>query len=167
MAFSNRMQFIARTTLTGTASSVSFQNISSLYRKFHVIAFIVKDATTNTVNVRFNNDSGANYAFEDLTANGATAAGARTTGSTAITPSTSIAASSYGLLTLDIAKPLTSTTGRVVAHMSKDGNATGIFLNEIAGEWTNTTNLISRIDILAVTGNFAAGTLVLLYGSRD
>lgn len=162
------MEFIARTQLSGAAPSVSFQNIPTDFRKFFVIAYIVNDANIKTLNLTFNNDTAGNYALQSLKAAGVALTGARLTAQTKIYLSNSnLAASSVGLSVIEISKPVAGEVARVTIRTSLDITADGISVDVIAGEWTNTADLISRVDIAASSNNFAAGTRVLLAGSRD
>ena len=168
MSVSRRLEFIARTQLTGTAASVSFATGLSGFQKFFLVCYGIGDGSSHRQLLRINNDSGANYAYQGLSADGATVAGARTTGATSINLHEwyPVKASSVGMTVIEISKPVAGEVARVTARAGGDP-AAGIAFEATAAEWTNTADVISRIDILNNTANFAAGTRILLYGSKD
>ena len=160
-------EWIDTQVLGGDAASVSFTPLSDEYRRWIVSVYIVNDANAKGVNLRFNGDSGTNYAYQDLSATSTTVAVSRITGFSAIQSGAgSIAASSVGQIVYVISKPAAGVVARVTAGLSKDIVTDGIALNAIGGEWTNVAALITRIDVLAVSNNFAAGTRVVLFGAR-
>ena len=166
MAASRRMEFIARTQLTGTAASVSFATGLSGFTKFFLVAYIVNDANTKSLWLRFNADAGANYAYQYVSATGATVAGARVTGAAQVVFNTTavLAASEAACIVIEISKPVAGEVARITARAGY--NATIIY-EASAAEWTNTADLINRIDVLASSNNITTGTRILLYGSRD
>ena len=164
MAVTSRMEFIARTQLTGTAASVSFATGLSGFTKFFVVAYIVNDANAKSVSLTLNNDAvGANYAYQYLDATGATVSSGR--GVTQNITVGTMDASTAALFILEISKPVAAEVARYTIRAATQ--TTGIVFDAWAREWTNTSAVISRIDVGAVANNFAAGTGCLLYGSRD
>lgn len=169
MGATKRMEFIARTTLTGAAASVSFNPVPSDFRKFFLVGYLVKDGTADEPLLRLNNDSGANYVEEELSVTSTTVAVERKTAQTSIelTANNAIGASDVGLIMIEISKPLAGEVARVTNRTSFVDPSLFIWYAALAAEWSNTAALISRIDILAASGNFAANTTILLWGSRD
>lgn len=165
MSATRRLEFIARTQLTGAAASVSFATIDTDFRKFFLVCYIVNDANAKSVAVRFNNDTtGANYYYQFLDESGTSEMAGRGNSDT-ITVWT-MAANTTGLFILEISKPVAGEVARfsIRGAYLYLGN---IVWDEWAKEWSNTAALISRVDVVAASNNFAAGTRILLYGSRD
>ena len=150
--------------LASAAASVSFQSIPAQYVMFRLRCEIIKDASGATVSLRFNNDSGANYDYQRLTGNGATVAGARATGGTSIPMTLSIDASSTTTFGVVIAKPIAGANGLTVSDCVY--TATDLTSTYHAGRWANTADLINRIDVINSVGNFAAGSIFYLEGSK-
>jgi len=170
MAVTSRMEFIARTQLTGAAASVSFQTGLSGFTKFFFVFYLENDANAKDVKLRLNNDSGTNYSAQWLQASGGTVSGNRLSGTfdhLRINRSTTFAASSVMLGRMEISKPVAGEVARITMSLSFDGTSVGILYQPMAAEWSNTADLINRIDVSADSGNYAAGTRILLYGSKD
>lgn len=169
MSATRRLEFIARTQLTGAAASVSFQNIPTDFRKLFLVCYVVKDANLGGIDIRFNNDTANNYINQKLKAIAATVTAARTAAQSWIdlTVDENVAANSVCLAVAEISKPVAGEVARVTARTAYDQNASGIAAAFAAGEWTNTTDLINRIDVFNDNVNFAAGTRIVLYGARD
>ena len=148
-------------TLAAPASSISFTGIDTTYKMFRVTAYVIKDATAGGVFMRLNNDSGANYDWQRLYGS-ATVAGSRSTGQAQWETSYSYPLSAGDTLTI------TATIGKQLAGspamgiIESAGARTDIERASFAGIWSNTADLISRIDLIASAGNFAAGSVVVL-----
>ena len=154
-------------TLAAPAASMT-ATVDTAYRMFRVTFFPVKDATDGTLSLRLNADSGANYAYQDISADSTTVDGARVTGATAIVLDTDglMDGSSAGLFTIEVEKPLTTTPARTTSQASYM-QTTGPALNyeAISGEWANTADLIDEITVLASAGDFAIGSRMLIEGA--
>ena len=72
-------EVIGYKVLTATAASVRF-DFQPMYRMVQVDGFILRDANANTTQLRINNDSGANYAYQYINADDITVASARASG---------------------------------------------------------------------------------------
>jgi len=153
-------------TLAAPAASMT-ATVDTAYRMFRVTFFPVKDSTDGTLSLRLNADSGANYAYQDITADSTTVDGAGVTGAAAIVLDTDglMDGSSAGLFTIEIKKPLTTTPARTTSQASYM-QTTGPALNyeAISGAWANTADLIDEITVLASAGNFAIGSRLLVEG---
>lgn len=145
--------------LESAAASVSFPGISTTYRMFRVTAYIVKDGTNGQVRLRLNADSGSNYDDQLLRGDNTTVSASRTTSATQLTTGNTITASNVAAIEIVIAKQLAASTAMMLSRMFM-GSAQ--ILDSKAGRWNNTADLISRIDLLSSSGNFAAGTTVVL-----
>lgn len=170
MGATNRLEFITRTTLTATASSISFQNIDTSFKKFFLLALVQNDANAKILYMRLNNDSGLNYNNQTLAANNTTITGQLVAGHPNImidNNNGSIQANDRAFFIVDFVKPSTSLIARFVTMHGNSaiGNTPRYETN--AGNWNNTTASINRVDIIASVGNMAAKTVIMLCGSKD
>ena len=160
VAESGVWQHVETQVLASPAASVSFTGlVPSPF--FRLTAYIQNDANVKAVFIRFNNDSAGNYVRQQISASSTSVAGTRDTAQTQIQPDLSPAlaasqASSFGFI---FAKPSAGVKAQAVGQMGF--NASPV-LALTGGEWNNTADLISRIDVLASSNNFAAGTSIRL-----
>lgn len=151
--------------LATTAASVSFASIPAQYVMFRLRYEIIRDGTTSSYNFRFNNDSGANYSYEYLMGDNATVSSGRVTGATSINTSYfAVEASGHASGELVIAKPIAGAAGLVVG--GRAAVQTNIRVDSLVGIWSNTADLINRIDITSNVDNLAAGSIFILEGSK-
>jgi len=158
------------TTLTAAAASINTGTLSQAYRDLRVEIFARGDtaATSTAVTMRINGDSGANYNFEQIRANGAAAGGTSSTGQNS------------GNVLLNM--PANTGTANVFANTSlridnytaivgfKTWVATGFDLisnlpqfDGYAGWWASQV-AVTSLSFTPAAGNFAAGTTVRVYG---
>ena len=152
---------IESTTLASAAASVSFTTGLSGYKFFRLTIYIVNDANSKQVYLRFNNDSGSNYTWQRITGSSTSVTGNRATGEAQIAIQQTMAASQSNSYQCLISKPAAGVKAQVTVQAGQD---TSPVLILVGGEWDNTADLISRIDVLASSNNFAAGTSLLLEG---
>ena len=165
-----RWEQIGISVLSGTASSVSFQNINDQYRKFRVVAYLLKDGSNDNSGgaLRFNGDSTSIYAMQYLQAFSTTVTAARAASQAQIRLYDTFDADGQALLVVEVAKPTSSKVARVIQQAAFPEAPSGaISVGFRYGEWAKTDALINRIDIITSTGNFVAGTRIVLYGARD
>ena len=154
--------------LASAAASVSFASIPAQYVMFRLRAEIIKDGTNGQAILRLNNDSAGNYARQMLHSADTTVNSARVTAQTSINVNNNIGAGLSATLDIVIAKPIAGAAGLVLysqGYMDSAGTPV-INLDHIAGIWSNTADLINRIDVLSDTTNFAAGSIFILEGSK-
>ena len=157
---------IGSTTLASPAASISFASIDSKYKMFRVTAYLLGDASGKVVSTRFNNDSGANYDYQHVTGSDTTVSAARSTGQTDIDFPSGLAANQSETFTMVVAKQVTGSPAMVLIDAALTDSG-GFTKGNIAGRWNNTADLINRIDLISSSGNFAAGTVVVLEGVPD
>lgn len=151
-------------TLAAPASSVSFTGISDTYRMFRMTAYIVKDGTSGVAYVRVNNDSGGNYDRQTIGASSTTVSAARSTGDTEWRATVaSITGNTHATTSIVVAKQLAASPAMYLAETTYAPSG-GVQPGRLAGRWNNTDALINRIDLISGSGNFAAGTTVVLEG---
>ena len=155
-------EVIGKSTLAAAAASVSFQ-FPPVYRAV-MVEWWINTSQDAAIWLRLNNDSGANYSRQYIGANGVTVSGARETESKIRTVNSTggtdgASASILVVKTTAAAKAQVIQTGGMLAPAS-------IRLELIGGEWNNTADLLSRIDILPSAGNLDTNTAITLWGYR-
>ncbi len=154
--------------LASAAASISVTGIASTYRRFAGWCYVVKAGASATIIVRINNDSGANYNFQRAHGDGATAGATRQTGGSAVAISgNAIPVGGTGLLTFEIEKPVAGTRGRIggQAAVFADLATDAVTVAVADGDWKNTANLISRVDVIASSGTMNVGSRLILEGA--
>lgn len=150
---------LGRTTLSGAGDTISVTPVAA--RKH--LRIIISGLQSGSIRplVRFNNDSGNNYAYRTSTNGGADA-----------TANTQSAISTIGTGAVDVLVVLD-----VVNIASKEKYVSGTYINsatgagnapsriEIVGKWVNTSDQITRVDIVNdQAGDFAIGSEVVVLG---
>ena len=157
-------EVIGSSVLSAAAAAVSFQ-FPAVYRAVLVEAYIKNDANAKTVTVYLNGDSGNNYSRQYIDADGATVTGARGTAGRFDINASGIAASASASFTLLVVKSTAAAKAQLITSCSYNP-ATPPRLDIRGGEWSNTADLLSRIDIAALSNNFAANTSITVWGYR-
>ena len=170
---------IATVTGTGSSATITFSSIPSTYVGLQ-LRFIGKstESVSNTqynYRLRFNGDTGANYARHVLGGDGATAA---TTGAASVTeigpgytpiPNSGSAVAIIGVGIIDIhdyASTTKNKTARVFTGL--DMNRTTAPTGQVilhSGVWLN-TNAITSIDLQLTTGSWTTNSVFSLYGIK-
>lgn len=160
---------IDSTTLGSAAASISFATGLSGYKLFRVTAYIVKDGSNGLGVLRFNNDSGANYSYQRLLGAGTGVLAQRSTGQTSydFAAGAGLKSNDPSTLSAVIAKQVTGSPAMVLSDCVIDEDGTALYNVNVAGIWSNTADLISRIDLVSSSGNFDTGTVAVLEGVPD
>ena len=155
--------------LASAAASVSFASIPAQYVMFRLRCEIINDGTADTVTMRLNNDSGAVYPWQYLRASSTTVDAFRNAAQTVIPITLGAAVDANTFMTCDIiiAKPIAGANGIILLSGTRLGNAGDLYYNNLAALWNNTADLINRIDVIKTSGNFAAGSIFILEGSKS
>jgi len=165
---------IATTTVgAGGTGSVTFSSIPSTYTHLQ-IRFLARTARANqedNIQLRFNSDSGGNYAAHVLYGDGATA-GSFSDGSsiTFNTRSVVAAASStsgvFGVGVIDILDYANTSKNTTVRSLNGyDGNGTGQ-VRLSSGLWMNTAAITSITIVSANSANLSEYSQFALYGVK-
>jgi len=160
-------QHIDTQVLTTTAASVSFQSINTMYRDFRLTIYVQNDANGKDIYLRLNNDSGNNYDWVILEADGATPGSIEAQGTAQIIIGggpADLPANLEWAGVVTVSKPLATTRALTTGSGSYLDATPNMHAQSTAGRWANTADLISRIDVLASSNNFAAGTRITLEG---
>jgi len=147
------------------ASSVSFTNIPSTYSHLQ-LRIIGRSASSNYGFLRFNSDSGSNYASHFLYGDGSSAAASAVTSSTSIYGARMGAATStFGASIVDILDYANTNKNKTVRTlMGNDENGSGLVLL-VSGLWTS-TSAISSITYIPQVSDFLQNSQFALYGIK-
>ena len=156
---------IATTTLTTSASSVTFSSISGAYTDLVLICNIAQAAGNNGLRVRYNSDTATNYSYTTLNGNGTAASSARGTSENAL-----VIANTSGSTTLELAIIANifnySNTTTYKTSLGR-GNRASSNVDATVGLWRSTAAITSMELALGAsfpTNNFASGSTFTLYG---
>lgn len=160
---------IASTTL-GSTGTVTFSSIPSTYEHLQLRVYARGSGGSAAVNfeIRFNNDSGTNYADHRLNGDGSTSATSATSTSSTVITAGRIAASTgtsqvYGCSIINILDyALTSKYKTVLTVSGNDRNGSGDIAFH-SGLWLSTA-AINRLDVIT---SCLSGSVFALYGYRS
>lgn len=167
---------IASATGTGSSGTITFSSIPSTYTSLQIRAIVKETATASAyesdILIRFNGDTGSNYAYHYLRGNGTsvTAAGFATQTSGAVidilTSSNATIANMQGVGIIDIHNYASTTQNKTMrAFAGADLNGSGgIALS--SSLWTSTSAITSISLINANGSNFTTTTTFALYGIK-
>ena len=155
-ASTNSYESISTVTVSSAVSSISFSSIPSTYKHLQV-RWLAKtsDANYNAISIRYNSDSGSNYAWHTFYGTGSSVVTETGTSDTNIR---SLAMSGTNFTNifnvgvydiLDYANTSKYKTSRVLTGIDTNG---GGYMNMGSGLWMN-TNAISTITILPFNGS--------------
>lgn len=155
---------IAESTVgAGGAASVTFSNIPADYQHLQIRGISAGD----TGYIRFNSDSGSNYARHFLMGDGTSATSGNSTSQTsmAIWPggTTSPIFSAAILDVLDYASTAKNKTVRILRGTDANGSGSVLLMS---GLWMNNTTAVSSIVISATTTTFSQNSTFQLYGVK-
>lgn len=154
---------LGRTTLSGAGDTISVTSLPT--RKYIMVIWktLATGGTTNGI-VRFNNDSGNNYANRTSTDGGADSTAG--SGSSIFAGDTGTAAvPKFGYFHFEN----TAAQEKIVTGIIGSGNTAGAAnvpnRREFTSKWANTTDAVSRIDMInSGTGDYAIGSEVIVLG---
>jgi len=154
---------LGRTTLSSSSDTITVSSIPA--RKYlQIRASYSSVGGTISAHIRFNNDGGANYAYQYATLGG-TSTSATNDGGVIITGA---ATSTNQHVVVDILN--ISNKEKLSQFTRTEGNATGAGTAPTSliciGKWANTSAQINRIDIVNVSGSgdFAIGSELVVLG---
>lgn len=165
---------IAPTQVLGAAAAnVAFASIPATYQSLILVIQARGDtaATSATILLRLNSDAGSNYASQSASGSGSTASAAEVTSGNTIQcgsmPANTAPANAGGICIIEIPHYAHATYHQMVDFRASYRTATGAGgLTTVRGTgiWTGTPAAISHVRVIAGAGNFAAGTVMSLYG---
>lgn len=164
---------ISETVVTGSvAANIDLTSIPGTYRHLLLLLYARGDtaATTTTVLLRLNNDSGANYDLQTLSGNAAAAAASESFAATSVNmggmPAASAGSNLFNQYAITVLSYADATSEKLLrSNMArKIGTASGnLLIDDRLGAWRSTA-AITRITLTPGAGNFAIGTVATLYG---
>ena len=156
---------IATTVLSTSTSSVTFSSIPSTFQHLQIRSMCFGSVNDENLRIRFNGDTGSNYARHYLEGNGtAASASATTSDSGGVFSNTSSGTSPYVAVT-DILDYLNTNKYTTLRSLSgRDSNGSG-FIYFRSSLWMNTA-AINEITILPGSGTLSSGSHFALYGIK-
>jgi len=165
---------LGQAELTGSASSISFTSIPATYKNLLLLvtARSIAGAATDTLLLRLNNDTGANYDWITLQAINTTVSASNVIGASSMQVGTIVGssgtvafASEYAIILPGYSHSSGFQHGVISEGGARDASAAAsMSIRRFHGWWRNAA-AINRIDIFPGTGpNFIADTLAYLYG---
>jgi hypothetical protein len=156
---------LANVTLTGSDASIVFSNISAIYKDLVITLNGTPADTAYPVHaLRFNSDTGNNYSYVGIRANGSSASSGENS-----TMAYASLGQGYGV------GPSTSSNFATTASImdyATDKHKTMLVRNNVSGtgveaqavRWAS-TSVINSITVITTSGaGFATGTTINLYG---
>lgn len=167
------LSLITDTVLGSDTASVSFSSIPGTYK--HLVLWVQSRGdgavVTETIPVRFNSDSGANYDLEVLYANDTTVAGASVNGAISmqlgLQPGTSVARANLAGGNVILVPNYAGTTfekGAFGFGGQADSTAANCYVHVRWGAWRNTAAVTAITLLPATSTNFKTGSRFTLYG---
>ena len=151
--------------LSATATSVAFTGLSDVYRMFRLTCYVDMTADMNIL-LRLNNDAGANYSYLGVTN---AVAAVHVAAATSILLNDTLNFNSGGsdeaVFEVIVAKEVLAQRAKVYCTMAGANAGTDVVGQaQVAGGWSNTADLINRLDVLASASTFAANSRFVLEG---
>ena len=157
----NSYKSIASANGTGSSATISFTSIPSTFQHLQIRFSAYTSAAAN-INVRFNSDTGTNYAYHQLVGDGSSASAAGVSTSSVMYGGY-ITASQYGVGVIDLLDYANTNKYKTMRSLhGSDANGSGLVLLR-SGLWQN-TNAISTIELISTSGNFTTASSFALYG---
>jgi hypothetical protein len=169
---------LATVTLSASASSISFVGIPSGYKHLQLRGIAQTNRGTygiDEANLRFNSDTGANYAFHLLYGDGSSATATATSGASVIQVGSgnlgTTTGSNWGTIIVDILDYTNTnkyTTVRTLGGADCNGTVGGIGgrVGFSSGLWTNTAAVTSMLLVPVNGSNFSQYSQFALYGVK-
>jgi hypothetical protein len=160
---------IATASGTGSSGTITFSSIPSTYTHLQIRGIGRNSYPSSQTNVRFNSDTGSNYANHMLYGEGSAAYAAQNVSQTffrfyglAYSSLTAGIMSGYVIDILDYANTNKYKTTRTLGGFDANGSGEqGLF----SGLWMSAT-AVTSIDLIATSGNWTTDTRFALYGIK-
>ena len=164
----NSYESIATVTVgAGGTSTITFSSIPNTYKHLQIRWIALNGTNPAYTKINFNSDTGANYAWHQLYANGSTVVGAGGGSKTFAIADESVggATSTAGVAVADILDYTDTNKNKTVRVLSgRDQNGSGnVVFN--SGAWFNTA-AITRIDLTFSSSNVAQYSQFALFGIK-
>lgn len=168
---------IASTTLSSSASSVTFSSIPDTYEHLQLRLFSRCDIATTAggqiMRLRLNSDTGSNYAYHRLVGTGSSVAAdglgvSQTEMRFGFTNGSSALSNTFAVVLIDFVDYANTNKYKTVRSIGGAEDNTNGRASLYSGLWLS-TSAISTIEISLAggSGNFVSGTVASLYGLRS
>lgn len=170
-AIAGDYESIATTTVgVGGQATITFSSIPSTYKHLQVRMLVKSNGVTDSLDMRFNSDTGSNYVYHELVGQGSSASSSASTGRTAMPmPSPGIDSTTTGIFSvavvdiLDYANTNKNKTLRGLGGYDLNGSGA---VSLVSNLWLSTA-AISTITIYLRTGiNIGRYSSFALYGVK-
>jgi hypothetical protein len=156
---------IATTTLGSATNTITFSSIPSTYTDLKISFVGLATANYIRTRLRFNGDTGNNYNFLFLFANGSVANTSNSSGISYIQADTEgIIIAQPSFYSFDILSYGGSTRKNCLITCSENKNGSG-HVGKFIGMW-NSTAAINSVTLVTDASTFAAGTIATIYGIK-
>lgn len=161
---------ISTTRLTGSQSSVTFDvtGLGDTYKHLQIRKIARADISDWSSHVRFNSDTGSNYAWHQIGGDGSSVfSSAGTSQAHMIVGKQPYTADSYNFTAdiIDIVDAFNSNKNTTIRSLSGYAGSNNPVTIMRSGIWFNTTPLTS-ITVTQLNGNFVSGSRFSLYGIK-
>ena len=158
---------IATANGTGSVSTLTFSSIPSTFKHLQIRGN-ANDLNGNTLAIRFNSDTGSNYAFHRLLGNGATASatGFATQTWANYVGYLGVNADQMAAFLVDVHDYASTSKYKTIRTFTgNDRNGSG-FVSLSSGLWQS-TSAVTSIDLISTgSNNFTSNTTFALYGIK-
>ena len=163
----NTYSAIATVTVgSGGAATMTFSSIPQTYTDLKLVISARADTTAFVGNIKFNNSS-ANFSRRTLVDRDGNAESYNASDNSAfVINQSAYTASTFGNSEIYIANYTGSNNKSFSSDGVNENNATGIFLQLLAGLWSNSA-AITQIDLSPSSGNFVQYSTATLYGIKN
>lgn len=165
MPAGNTYVAIASTTLTGTASSVTFSSIPSTYTDLVLVCNLGSTSALQAIIMRANGDTGSNYSYRTVRGNGSAGSSEQQSNQTqvriAVAVDTSTGAGDENIITHIMSYSNTTTFKTFIGRANQAGTAT-----ETNVSMWRSTSAINQLDIGLTGSTFVSGSTFNLYGIK-
>jgi hypothetical protein len=147
------MEPIATTLVgAGNATTITFSNIPNTYKHLQIRGIWANNGTNQYTFIRFNGDTGNNYAWHDVFGDGASTFTEFTGSASGIAMAYSSSTTAYSGCIYDVLDYTNTSKNKVVRGLEgRDTNGAGTIALH-SGLWMNTTGITS-IDIFVLNSN--------------
>ena len=152
---------IATTTLSSTATDITFSSIPATYTDLKIVWVGKRTAGGQNLRIRFNSDTGSNYSATWISGDGTDALSNRTTSATQGT-GPRIISDQFSMGLIDIFSYTASVNKTFLVTSAADYNGGGEVYN-IVNLWRSTST-ISTIELSISASSMTIGTTATLYG---
>jgi hypothetical protein len=151
------------TVTLGSANNTIASGTITAKRYLRIEGYIIKSSSSTELTLRFNNDSGSNYARRKNSNGGSDGTDI---GSTKLELIGGEATPSY--FTMCIAN-IADREKLCITDVSRSATGAGTAPDRIENfsKWSNTSAQITQIDFLSVSSTFAADSIVTIWGTDD